>query len=320
MNLPTVLNIVIGLILIYIIWSLVLSEIQELIATLLEWRAKNLKDGIAQLFGESSSDDPLVSKFYNNPLIQTLNHKGTNSSKSKGPSYISASSFYSAFMDIIQAGKEIPKTLDELMNNVENNPELPEGLKQTLSSLSKKAKSQAEDTSKEISQMETEVENWFNSSMERLSGVYKRNAKGVALIIALAIAIIANVDTIYIVNSLSQDKALQSTIERVANQVVSSNSCLQITDSDTNKADCLTGIKSDVNQAYTNLSPLPFGWDLSHPLKKQLAPFSLENVVKIFVGWLLTGIAISMGAPFWFDLLSTVINVRNTGNKIDTKS
>ncbi len=113
-------------------------------------------------------------------------------------------------MDIIEAGKDIPKTLDELMNDVENNPELPDSLKQTLSSLSRKAKFKAEDTSKEMSQMETEVENWFNSSMERLSGVYKRNVKGVALIIALAIAIIANVDTIYIVNSLSQDKALQS--------------------------------------------------------------------------------------------------------------
>lgn len=33
---------------------------------------------------------------------------------------------------------------------------------------------------------------------------------------------------------------------------------------------------------------------------------------KVFLGWLITAIAISMGAPFWFDLLSRLMNVRNT--------
>jgi ABC-type transport system involved in cytochrome bd biosynthesis fused ATPase/permease subunit len=30
-------------------------------------------------------------------------------------------------------------------------------------------------------------------------------------------------------------------------------------------------------------------------------------------GWFVSGVAISMGAPFWFDLLGKVVNVRNTG-------
>ncbi|MDJ0616083.1 MAG: hypothetical protein QNJ63_04910 [Calothrix sp. MO_192.B10] len=315
MNLPTILNILIGLILTYLACSVVSSQVQELIATVLEWRAKDLKNGIAYLFGESSSDAPLISKFYNNPLIQGLNHKSTNQSSSKGPSYISASAFSTAFMDIIKTGKSMHKTLDDLMNDVENNPELPDSLKQSLSFLSQKAKSQVEDPSKELCQMNTEVENWFNSSMERLSGVYKRNSKGVTLIIALMIAIVGNVDTIYLVNNLSKDRALQITIDGVANQVVSSNSCLQTAQDGTNKAECLYGIISDLNQTFTSLSSLPFGWDLSHPFQKQLSPFNLGNVIKIIMGWLITVLAISLGAPFWFDLLSTVINMRNTGKK-----
>ncbi|MDJ0797247.1 MAG: hypothetical protein QNJ51_10505 [Calothrix sp. MO_167.B12] len=315
MNLPTVLNIVIGLMLTYLVCSVVSSQVQELIATVLEWRAKHLKDGITYLFGESSSNDPLISKFYNNPLIQGLNHKSNNQSSSEGPSYISASAFSTAFMDIIKTGKGMHKTLDDLMNDVENNQELTDSLKKSLSFLSHKAKSQAGDASKELSQMNTEVENWFNSSMERLSGVYRRNSKGVTLIIALVITIVGNVDTIYLVNNLSKERALQTTIDRVANQVVSSNSCLQIDQDDTKKAECLYGIISDLNQTFTNLSSLPFGWDLSHPFQKQLSPFNLSNAMKIIVGWLITVLAISLGAPFWFDLLSTVINMRNTGKK-----
>ena len=314
MNLST-LNIAIGLIIAYLVCSLVSSQVQELIATVLEWRAENLKYGIVHLFGESSPDAPLVSKFYNNPLIQGLNHKSRNKSSSKGPSYIPASTFSTTFIDIIKTGKEIPNTLDGLVSDIENNPELPNSLKQTLLSLSQKAKSQAGDVSKELNQMNIEVENWFNCSMERLSGVYKRNSKPVALMIALVITIVGNVDTIYIIDSLSKNTALQATIDKVANEVVSSNSCLQVSQDEINKADCLSGIKSDVNQTFASLSSLPFGWDLSHPLQKQLSPFTLGNVIKIIVGWFITVIAISLGAQFWFDLLGDVLHIRNTGKK-----
>ncbi len=53
MNLPAILDIAIALIFIYLILSLLSSEIQEIIAALLEWRAKNLKEAIETLLGGS---------------------------------------------------------------------------------------------------------------------------------------------------------------------------------------------------------------------------------------------------------------------------
>ncbi|NEP13420.1 MAG: hypothetical protein F6K14_25080 [Symploca sp. SIO2C1] len=218
-------------------------------------------------------------------------------------------------IEIIRDSKELPKTLEELMQDIENHSDLPDSLKKNLSSLSKRAQSKAEDVSQQIRQMELEIENWFNSSMDRVSGVYKRNAKGVALVIACLIAILANVDTVYIVESLAKDHALQSTISNVAEQVVVSNSCLHISEDQASKTECLSGIKADVNQAFADISSLPIGWDLSNPLKKQFSPLEPESIVKTLVGWLLSSIAIAMGAPFWFQILSNVINVRNTGIK-----
>ncbi|MEH1974235.1 MAG: hypothetical protein V7L02_13740 [Nostoc sp.] len=37
--------------------------------------------------------------------------------------------------------------------------------------------------------------------------------------------------------------------------------------------------------------------------------------VKLICGWIVSGLAIAMGAPFWFDILNKVINVRNAGPK-----
>lgn len=41
----------------------------------------------------------------------------------------------------------------------------------------------------------------------------------------------------------------------------------------------------------------------------------LSTLAGILLGWLVTGVAIAMGAPFWFDLMSKLMNVRNTGTK-----
>jgi len=42
-------------------------------------------------------------------------------------------------------------------------------------------------------------------------------------------------------------------------------------------------------------------------------PFPL--IPRRFLGWLVSGFAISMGSTFWFNVLKKVVNVRNTGEK-----
>lgn len=50
-------------------------------------------------------------------------------------------------------------------------------------------------------------------------------------------------------------------------------------------------------------------------LTAQVALVRPWSALKMLIGWVFSGVAIAMGAPFWFDLLSKVVNVRNTGNK-----
>ncbi|MFN7524442.1 MAG: hypothetical protein ACK5RD_15095, partial [Aphanizomenon sp.] len=81
MNLPFILDVVLGLMFIYLILSLLASEIQELLTTVLQWRAQHLRKSIEILLAgdTQNSENPeiiqLVNKIYSNPLIQSINQE-----------------------------------------------------------------------------------------------------------------------------------------------------------------------------------------------------------------------------------------------------
>ena len=182
---------------------------------------------------------------------------------------------------------------------------VPESLKESLIDLADRAKSGVLTIEEDINRLQQQVETWFDQSMDRASGVYKRNAKGVALLIGLVVAIISNTDTFHIVGSLSKNSVLRETITQNAEEIVSRNPDLSLQSLDL--------VKSQVRKALDDVS-IPIGWSAAN--RQQQEDESKEwpfPFVKRVIGWIISGIAISMGASFWFDLLNKVINVRNAG-------
>jgi hypothetical protein len=178
-------------------------------------------------------------------------------------------------------------------------------MKQNIATMAKRAQYKAKTTEEGIRVLRQEIENSFDSSMQRAGGVYKRNAKGVAILIGIVIAFGANADTFYIIDRLSKDTALREAIVYKAQQTIDQ----QVLDPN------LKNI--DTNQILEDIS-LPIGWSEKN-LAEQLGtnPIKINGVSVVssnmIVGWLVSGFAIAMGAPFWFDLLGKVMNVRNTG-------
>jgi hypothetical protein len=62
---------------------------------------------------------------------------------------------------------------------------------------------------------------------------------------------------------------------------------------------------------------LPLGWatDPQDPYKTDQVPQDLSGWVLKFAGLLITIAAVSLGAPFWFDMLTRFVNIRGAGNK-----
>lgn len=344
MSLPAILNVAITLVFIYLILSLLASEIQEIIAAFLQWRAKNLKEAIeiflvGAIQPEESNTEKLgqlpankeanvkkaitlATELYRHPLIQSLNQtklgKVTPSHRI-GPSYIPSETFASALLQILELDEKIQKlrNKNQLNNIIEEaikdikHSNLPVNLelKKNLIVLAKRAQRKTQNIDEQIYQFEREVETWFNRSMERASGVYKRNAKGFAILLGSLIAVGANADTLHIFSMLSKDSVLSAGISQYANQTV--QKCEKENLPPDEYLNCV-GIQVN-NKELSKLS-LPIGWNFPLETPKSFLT-GLVIVILKFVGWLLTGIAISMGASFWFDLLNRFINVRYAGKK-----
>ncbi|MBW4579665.1 MAG: hypothetical protein KME42_08860 [Tildeniella nuda ZEHNDER 1965/U140] len=220
---------------------------------------------------------------------------------------------------------------------------LPNSIKDSFSILARRAQSKVEQASHDLSQFRQEVEVWFDRSMDRASGVYKRNAKGVAMVIGLVLASVTNSDAFFIVNRLSNDENLRQVITNKAAEVVPvRDPAAPVSPID------LNALKQQTDAALKDLS-LPIGWKPENFVRQFDCPsnvaaesgspceaFSSQpgslnastivqliaakpiELLKLIIGWIVSGLAIAMGAPFWFDLLGKVMNVRNSGSKPQT--
>ncbi|BAZ87372.1 hypothetical protein [Dolichospermum compactum] len=185
---------------------------------------------------------------------------------------------------------------------------LPTSVVDNIETMAKRAQMRAKSTEEGITLLRREIENSFDSSMERAGGVYKRNAKGVAILIGITLAITTNADTFHIINRLSKDSLLR---EIIINQAV------KVAPQDSNPSDIN---KIDPNEILKEVE-LPIGWTSANvqqqinSTKYRVNGLPVFSVLSMIAGWFVSGIAIAMGAPFWFDLLGKVMNVKNAGKK-----
>jgi len=257
------LDVVIGLVFIFLLYSLLASIVQEILTNLFRLRGRNLRYAISRMFGEKSSGEGnLVNEFYKQPLIRHLS-SGILWSK---PSYINAPDFSHALMEILKTkGKEIlseslvkdksdikiientlvkidegsdlalSKQLHEILNKKEQRLSEEKGDEEftdvekiwTVLSSSTKKELINEDTKKhlkvlmdnsqnDLMKFRTSMESWYNNTMERASGWYRRTIQLTLLIIGFIIAALFQVNTIEITKLLSIDKEAREDLAQMA--------------------------------------------------------------------------------------------------------
>ncbi|WP_254175058.1 hypothetical protein [Planktothrix pseudagardhii] len=333
MNFPAMLDVAIGLFFIYLILSLLASGIQELIATILEWRAKQLKEAIKILLGDNEASDPsaqqaqkIADDLWNHPLIQSLNQRKIRRS-SFGPSYISSKMFAAALLEVLKTDYDldISGTMNGIVESINQNKKLDPEIRRRIYSIALIAQRKATASENGIKFLEKEIKIWFDQSMERASGVYNRNVKGFAFFMGFIVVTLINADTFHILERLNKDAALRSSINQVATQVMTDykepiEECLKQAKTQKEQNKCFDKINTSLDQI-----TMPLGWDTStiEKFTKQLHPLDLNNIrdrVLVIFGWLLSAATIAMGAPFWFELLGKFINVRNAGQVPESTS
>ncbi|HXQ67333.1 MAG TPA: hypothetical protein VN980_12225 [Alphaproteobacteria bacterium] len=287
-------DVAIGLVLMYLVLSLVCTTFNEFVATVLGLRARTLKSGLEKILDVQT----LKNDFYNHGLVDGGNAaiRGRHIFTERHVSYMTGRTFAMALLGSLDPTKPIPAIAD-IANSVKNLPD--SNIRDTLLAHLATAQNNLQD-------LRDSVATWFDGAMNRVSGVYKRRLKWISLGVGLAIAAIVNADTITVGKSLWQDAALRAQMVEAANKIVTNGMNTVVPNCDKSTVSCLL---DSVKSAETDLRPLPIGWDFSS-VGKGWAFWLLK-----LGGLALTAIALSLGAPFWFDTLSKFVNLRGTGAK-----
>lgn len=274
-------DVALGLIFFYVILSLIVSSVQEWIASLLKLRAKTLRKGIARLVG-----DPLAQQVYRHSMIRNL-----AISDAGLPSYIDPRTLSAVLLDIVardQDGKSVlVQSADELKAAV---AKIPAG--NPIGEVLRTAVTSGDNAARELSDY---LAGWFDEGMQRISGWYRRDAKAITLILAILVTVATNASTVQVAERLWQNGSLRAEIAAEARSAAESGD---------------TGIVRKADLA--DLRDFPIGWQ-SVDWRKMAWPATL-------LGWLLTVAAISLGAPFWFDLLCKVANLKGAGGSTNRGS
>lgn len=288
------LEVLIGLVLVYLIFSTIASALVEAIEMMVQKRGKLLEQGIGEILnavaGQRQSGD--LKAFYESPFISSLFRGSYKAGGTKLPSYIPAERFADAALQLARQNQETFKRFIDRMT---------EAIGPAAAG--------------DVESVRAQCVRYFNESMERVSGWYQRYARWWLLLIGFCIAALGNVDTLHIMRTLSQDDTLrEQVVEEATRRAVAVNSAttvaqqLQLVDSLaipvgwTPPEVCtvfrLTCPESDNEETLPAPGVLDF---LRH------APFWSK-----FFGVLLTTFALTFGAPFWFDLLNQLVNLRTS--------
>lgn len=304
-----ILELAIGLSFVYLLLALICTTVNETIAGLTKRRASFLEKGINALFAD---DSELKNKLLCHPLITSL-----APTKDTTPSYLPASKFALALMDIL-TGNGKPAYDSQALREGVSKLKQP-SLQRSLSALV----SDPEDASAD----QQKIESWFNECMDRVSGWYKRRTTLWIWILAGIITIGINADSMQISRKLWTSQAMRSAVVESAKSRAQSDRSEELLPLTVNDDPSLPKESTPVfphsnavltKTEQTALSELT-GWsdDARQWRENKQACSRIWQILLHVPGWFATIVAVSLGAPFWFDKLNTFMNIRSAGRAPD---
>ncbi len=340
MTSATAVNVAIGLVAIYLLYSLFVSLLGEMVATWLGLRARILRRTLERMLnGDPTSQFKNVladyflyehrdfrytvaGRFYQFGLKSFANQRGPRwlLFQSTKPSYLTASRFSEILIHLLRRralGKDDSTKISYSLqyNTLHFHAQTQRYIRDLF-----------DDAGGSVLEFRRRLEDWFNETSERATGWYKRKIQVILFFLGFAVALSFNVDTIGIVNRLTVEPAARQELEQLVNLMVdSTRTRIQQRHHHPDSVRSNEEVVNSWREVFRTLAPvnqaIALGWDGIAPRKitmigiqfswyDQLNPFRIE-----FWGLVITALALSFGAPFWFDLLVKLVAIRGTGTR-----
>jgi hypothetical protein len=226
------------------------------------------------------------------------------------PAYIPSRTFALALIDTLNANKE-------------EGPAAMASIKAKLATHNNKAAQAlltlAINAKGDVDAFQKNLEQWYNDAMDRVSGWYKGYTQRALIVIGLLLAIGLNVSSVRVARTFWLDRDARQAMVNAAGNYSKNNppaGANSATTADVGKLKSQLQSDVDTFNEVTTSALLPLGWKRSwHSYESDFktAPKDATfSALTVLAGWIVTALAISFGAPFWFDTLNRFMVVRST--------
>ena len=319
-----VLELIILLSFTYFIGSLLLSAIYEAIAGAFRLSPRGLKFALENLLFGNDWKPFVKNQLAKSPHIQSL-----MKSAGRYPAYIPAKSFVHAIVEQFRKAQSQPDDVTETSVKVEyKGGELsksigskklliPYCLKEILLDFAVQVEAKHE-SAKQILEFEKKVEEFYDSSMDRAGGWYKRKTRGMLLLLALGLCVFLNIDSIKIATDALADKQkLNNAVDNISARMPDYQKLNSVSITDSSMV-----FKSDLAATGDNLKIIKLQYNQTTGYTFGYTDFWNEwknDFWKKLIGIFVTVFALQLGSNFWFDLMNKAVNIRAAGKRPDEK-
>jgi len=334
MSVSSALDVAIGLAFLFFVFSLVISRINEYVATALNLRHKGLENALRAMLDDHRPADAAAGsqavsadKVLNHALVKPIQQavQGRFLSSALGKlglgrakiSYLPSRTFSAAVFDLLApadpadpahpggaaAGDPMARAKAAVEGMSEHNPARAPLLRMMT------------DAQGDRDKFRGSLEHWYDDTMDRVSGWYKRYVQRIILVISIVLVASLNVDSVNIAQVLWRLPTERAAVAAAAAKQAGSGS----------------SASQDADEVVRSIPALklPLGWTPPHLTRvspagaktvvvstdPQHVPLGVGSWLIKLLGLLLTVLALSLGAPFWFDALTKLGSLRQAGPK-----
>jgi hypothetical protein len=302
MSLSTILEIIIGLILIYYVLGVIVSAVTSWITTTLQTRAKDLKGYLNGLLDDKDKlgeimANPLVTALRPirlTPIVGFFTGQTAEYDAEKIPPGVFFTALLGRGIDTYQTFDEVKQAADKALESLPDSSQLKKDLTKLI-----------DDAEGNLAQLRYSLESWFDGVMHKASAIFTIHARRIVIALALMVTLVSGVDSIDIAQQLWNQPNLRAVASAKAAQIAEGGE-----------------LAPDIKVLVTTLEDLELDYhnDWWNTRNSSDAPNAI--LLKI-LGLAITWVAVSQGSSFWYDVMKKVTSIaRSSGpsNSPDAKN
>ncbi len=310
-----VLGVAIGIAVVCLLLSILASHVQEVWAAYSARRAAMLEKSVQEMLGDTA----LAQAFFQHPLIQNISYSRIKVKKGPPrlrPTYIASSLFRRVLYTILPEQHQI--TVISPHEVIQKIP--PSPLKARLHTLTIGVQDNVEASN-------TAIEDWYDGTMDRVNGLYKRETQWNLLFLGFILAVLCNANLFSVTEKLWTSEDARVVVTATA-QMYSCKDQAQCTiEYDETQRKMLRDLDRYLPVGYRDEHVKKYWKDIHDHIHLRIEawkrsdphwhawPDVAGNWIYNLAGWLVTALAVSLGAPFWFDTVNKLVNIRLAGVK-----